>query len=84
MLGSIDYQIPLRHPQPTAFRLDSAATLETWRQFLSAINAGAGTMTWTQTAFNDLNRRLVATFQFDAADASRLMTSAVPCMQSSG
>ena len=65
--------------QATAFRFDGVATVETWRRFLFAVDAGAGTLTWTQTAFDDLNRHLVATFELDAAATSRLAAVAASC-----
>jgi hypothetical protein len=40
----------------------------------------AGTLVWTQTAFNDAKRRLVATFAFDAATSRRLHDTVATCL----
>jgi len=48
---------------------------------LSALGAESGTLVWTQSAFDDLNRRLVATFRFDAGGVTRLRDSVELCLR---
>jgi hypothetical protein len=50
-------------------------------QLLAAIN-GDGELEWMQTAFDASKRKLVATFNLDAAAAKRLRDAAAPCLPS--
>jgi hypothetical protein len=54
---------------------------EEWTSVLSALDAEPGTLVWTQSAFDDLNRRLVATFNLDAGVATNLRNSVELCLQ---
>lgn len=47
---------------------------------LAAIGAGAGKLVWTQTGFGKATRKLVATFEFDAAAAARLRAAVASCL----
>jgi hypothetical protein len=47
---------------------------------LLSVTGAAGVFAWTQTAFDASKRRLVATFDLDAAAAERLHTAAVRCL----
>jgi len=64
---------------PTAFSFRTKA--DDWTGVLSALDAEPGTLVWTQSAFDDLNRRLVATFRFDAGGVTRLRDSVELCLQ---
>ena len=44
-------------------------------------DAEPGTLVWTQSAFDDLNRRLVATFNLEAGAATDLRNSVELCLQ---
>ena len=47
---------------------------------IAAIGPAAGQLVWTQAGFDKPARRLVATFQFDAAAAARLHGAVVRCL----
>jgi hypothetical protein len=52
-----------------------------WTGVLPALSGEPGTLVWTQSAFDDLNRRLVATFNFDAGAVTRLRDGVEICLQ---
>jgi hypothetical protein len=52
-----------------------------WADMLSAATVEPGTLTWTQSAYDDLNRRLVATFDLDADAVTRLRIMLERCLQ---
>lgn len=49
-------------------------------KLLAAIGPGAGTLVWTQTGFDKATRKLVATFEFDAAATTRLRSAVASCL----
>ncbi len=49
-------------------------------KLLSAIGSEPGKLVWTQTGFDKATRRLVATFEFDAAAAMRLRGAVATCL----
>jgi hypothetical protein len=49
-------------------------------KLLDAVASGPGKLVWTQTGFDKATRRLVATFEFDAATAATLHTAVVRCL----
>ena len=49
-------------------------------KLLAAIGSEPGNLVWTQTAFDKSTRRLVATFEFDAAAAMRLRSAVATCL----
>jgi len=49
-------------------------------KFLDAVSSGPGKLVWTQTGYDKATRKLVATFDFDAATAASLHTAAVRCL----
>jgi hypothetical protein len=51
-------------------------------QLLAAMNGQAGEFEWMQTAFDASKRKLVATFNLDAAAAKQLHDAVAPCLQS--
>jgi hypothetical protein len=58
-----------------------AGTAKEWASILSAATAEPGTLTWTQSAYDDLNRHLIATFALDADAVSRLHATVERCLQ---
>lgn len=49
-------------------------------KLLVAIGAEAGKLVWTQTGFDKATRKLVASFEFDAAAATRLRNAVATCL----
>lgn len=49
-------------------------------KLLAAVASGPGKLVWTQTGYDKATRKLVATFDFDAATAASLHTAAVRCL----
>jgi hypothetical protein len=49
-------------------------------KLLAAIGSEPGKLVWTQTGFDQATRKLVATFEFDAAAAVRLRGAVATCM----
>jgi hypothetical protein len=60
-----------------AFRLKA----DEWTSVLSALDTEPGTLVWTQSAFDDLNQRFVATFNLDAGATAALRNSIDLCLQ---
>ncbi len=52
-------------------------------KLLAAVGAEAGQMVWTQTDFSDAGRKLIATFDLDAAAAQHLKATAAACLPTS-
>lgn len=51
-----------------SFALDATGAEDQWLPMLWAMHDEPGTLVWTQTAFDNLDHRLVATFDFGASD----------------
>jgi hypothetical protein len=49
-------------------------------KLLAAIGSESGKLVWTQTGFDKAKRKLVATFEFDAAAAMRLRGAVATCL----
>jgi hypothetical protein len=49
-------------------------------KLLAAIGPEAGNLVWTQTGFDKATRKLVATFEYDAAAAKRLRDAVATCL----
>lgn len=49
-------------------------------KLIAAIDKAAGKLVWTQTGFDKATRRLVATFELDAAAAAKLHAAVVRCL----
>jgi hypothetical protein len=49
-------------------------------KLLAAIGSESGKLVWTQTGSDKATRRLVATFDFDAAAATRLRNAVAACL----
>jgi len=52
-------------------------------KLLAAIGSEPGKLVWTQTGFDKATRKLVATFEFDAAAAMRLRGAVASCLPGS-
>ena len=62
-----------------SFRLRAGRATSGLGDLLASINAEPGTLAWTQTSFEDLNRRFVATFELDAVGAASLRDAFERC-----
>jgi len=49
-------------------------------KLLAAIGSESGKLVWTQTGFDKATRKLVATFEFDTAAATRLRNAVAACL----
>ena len=68
----------------TLFMLRTGHTNSGLGDLLASINAEPGTLAWTQTSFDDLSRRFVATFELDAASAASLKDAFEKCSSQQG
>jgi hypothetical protein len=63
----------------TAFRLSTDRAGGGLGNLLAAVGSEAGTLAWTQTSFDDLSQRFVATFELDASGAAALHDAFEKC-----